>query len=99
MKNQLYIYIFLLAGLLVAGCTKEFDEIGTDPNNPKEVSTAALMTYTQKVLLDDIRDEWFSGRQGLAYAQYFAQRNYTEEDRYQIRQTTNNTYWHLIIPT
>jgi hypothetical protein len=90
------LYTFLATALLLLGCTKDFEEINTDPNNPLEVSTSALMTSAQKSLLDDIRDEWFSGRQSYLYAQYFAQRNYTEEDRYQIRQTTNNTYWRLI---
>ena len=82
--------------LILASCTENFDEINTDPNNPTEVDPAYLMSNAQKGLLDDIYDEWFSGRQSYLYSQYFAQRNYTEEDRYQLRQPTNNTYWTLI---
>lgn len=98
MKKNIYRTSYWFAGviLLTAGCTKDFDEISKDPNNPTEVSTPSLMTYAQKNLMDDIRDEWFSGRQSYLYAQYFAQRTYTEEDRYQLRQPTNNTYWRLI---
>ncbi len=85
-----------IALFVVASCTDNFEEINTDPNNPAVVGTGALMANAQKGLIDDIYDEWFSGRQSYAYAQYFAQRNYTEEDRYQLRQPTNNTYWTLI---
>jgi hypothetical protein len=79
--------------LLLSGCTDRFDEINTDPNNPTTVPTSTLMANAQKGLLDDIYDEWYSGRQSYLYVQYLAQRNYTEEDRYQLRETVNNDYW------
>jgi hypothetical protein len=91
--------LFLILGItafIVGGCTKDFEEINTNPNNPLVVSTSSLLTAAQKSLIDDMYDEWFSGRQGLVYAQYWSQRNYTSEDRYALRQTTNNTYWRLI---
>src|SRR5687768_12050532 len=82
--------------LLLVSCSQDFEEINRDPNNPTMVRTSSLMTNAQKGLLDDIYDEWFSGRQSYLYSQYFAQRNYTEEDRYQLRQPTNNSYWTYI---
>lgn len=30
------------------------------------------------------------------YSQYWAQRNYTEEDRYQIRESVNNSYFNVL---
>jgi hypothetical protein len=90
--------LIMLGGLLfmITSCTKDFEDINKDPNNPSKVTTGSLLTNAQKSLMDDMRDEWFSGRQGLVYAQYITQRNYTSEDRYSIRQSTNNTYWRLI---
>jgi hypothetical protein len=82
--------------VIASSCTDNFTEINKDPNNPIEVSTGSLMANAQKGLLDDIYDEWYSGRQSYLYAQYFAQRNYTEEDRYQLRQPVNNNYWTFI---
>lgn len=82
--------------IIVSSCTENFEEINKDPNNPTAVSTGSLMANAQKGLLDDIYDEWYSGRQSYLYSQFLAQRNYTEEDRYQLRQPTNNTYWTLI---
>lgn len=87
------IYIILGLGLLLFSCTKDFDEYNTDPNNPSKVTTASLLTTAQKAILDDTRDEWWGGRQSFAWSQYLSQRNYTEEDRYLIRQNVNNNYW------
>lgn len=98
MKTNILKYTLSLLVLVVmaVGCTKDFDEINTDPNRPKEVPTVNLISTAQKSLTDDIYDEWFSGRQGLLWSQFWAQRNYTEEDRFIIRQNVNNTYWRLI---
>jgi len=97
MKTFKYLIIIFLGAILISwGCTKGFEDANKDPNNPAEVSTNALFTSAQKQLMDDIMDEWFSGRQGLLYAQYWCQRNYPTEDRYQLRETTNSSYWRLI---
>lgn len=98
MRTKILNHILGLVILVTAavGCTKDFDEINTDPNNPVVVPTTNLITTAQRTLTDDIFDEWFSGRQGLLWAQYWAQRNYTSEDRFSIRQPTNNTYFRLI---
>ena len=93
MKKTIYMMIGL--GLLLFGCTKDFEELNTDPNNPPKVSTASLLTNAQKAILDDTRDVWWAGRQSYPWSQYMCQRNYTEEDRYLIRQNVNNTYWSL----
>jgi hypothetical protein len=96
MKTKIIKYTFLLLVMVITSCTKDFEEINTDPNRPKSVPTVNLISTAQKSLMDDMMDEWFSGRQGLLWSQYWAQRNYTSEDRFSIRQNTNNTYWRLI---
>lgn len=80
---------------MVSSC-KDLTELNKDPNNPAKVSTATLMTGAQKKMMDNIYDNWFSGRQALPYAQYWAQRTYTEEDRYQIRESVNNNYFNYL---
>jgi len=86
--------IFLV--LFITACTKNFDEINTNPNQPAKVSTPTLLTGAMKGLCDDIYDEWWGGRQSMLYAQYWTQRNYTSEDRYAIRQNVNNQYFRFI---
>lgn len=98
MKTNILKYSLGLLLLLViaVGCTKDFEEMNTDPNRPKSVPTASLLASAQKTLSDDIFDEWFSGRQGLLWSQFWAQVNYTSEDRFSIRQNTNSAYWRAI---
>ena len=84
------IAIMLSLGIL-SSCTDKFEEINRDPNNPVEVSTGSLLSNAQKGLVDDIYDEWFSGRQSYVYSQFLAQTAYTEEDRYQWRQRGRNS--------
>ena len=84
----------LFASLLISTTScKDLEEINVDPNNPTEVSTPAILLGAEKKIMDYMYDNWFSGRQNLVYAQYWAQRNYTEEDRYQIRESVNNSYF------
>lgn len=96
MKTLIKLTIGIFLVLFFMGCTKNFDKINTNPNNPAQVTTASLFTAAQKGLCDDIYDEWWGGRQSMLYAQYWCQRNYPSEDRFAIRQNVNNQYWRLI---
>lgn len=95
MKTYYKILLILAFGVLITGC-RDLEEMNIDPNNPSKVSTATLLTGSQKKMMDYIYDNWFSGRQALPYAQYWAQRTYTEEDRYQIRESVNNSYFNQL---
>jgi len=96
MKTIIKLSLGLFLALFIMGCTKNFDTINDNPNQPAEVITPTLLTAAQKGLCDDIYDEWWGGRQSMLYAQYWVQRNYPSEDRYAIRQNINNQYWRLI---
>lgn len=89
-----YIIVSVLCFAGLNACIK--DDMNVDPNNPKEVPSNSLMSGAEKWIADIIYDNWFSGRQCLVYAQYWAQRNYTEEDRYQIRESVNNSYFNYL---
>lgn len=95
MKN---IAKYLLIGAL--SCTSvacdDLESLNVDPNNPAEVPSHMIMSGAQKWIMDNVYDNWFSGRQCLLYSQYWAQRNYTEEDRYQLRESTNNSYFNYL---
>lgn len=81
--------------LSVAAC-EDLDTLNSDPNNPESVPSNMLMSGAEKWIIDDIYDNWFSARQCLVYSQQWAQRNYTEEDRYQIRESVNNSYFNYL---
>lgn len=98
MKTNILKYALGLLVLLfmVVGCTKDYEDINLNPNRPMQVPTVNLISTAEKSLTDDIFDEWFSGRQGLLWSQYWAQRNYTSEDRFSIRQSVNSQYFRLL---
>lgn len=95
MKTIIKGLLFTALIFTISSC-KDLEELNIDPNQPETVSTATLMTGAEKSMLDYIYDNWFSGRQALVYAQYWAQRTYTEEDRYQIRESVNNNYFNYL---
>ena len=92
------IFNYILAGALCLStfACEDLDTLNQDPNNPQEVPSNMVMNGAEKWIVDNIYDNWFSGRQCLVYAQYWSQRNYTEEDRYQIRESTNNGYFNYL---
>ena len=88
-------YILILLTLLV-GCTKNFDEINTNPNNPESVATGFIFTNVEKTIMDNLRDEWAGGRMLFLLPQYWAQINYTDEDRYAFRTTVTDAWWRFM---
>ncbi len=94
--KKILMSLLVFALIFTANSCKDLEELNEDPNNPQEVSTATLFTGAQKKMVDFIYDNWFSGRQALPYAQYWSQRTYTEEDRYQIRESVNNNYFNSL---
>jgi len=88
--------ILLISSLfvfLVSGCTKDFEKINTNPNNPTSIESGYILTYTQKNFIDNLRNEWFAGRGTQLFAQQWSQNNYPDEDRYAIRSTTLDNAW------
>jgi hypothetical protein len=94
MKINKKIFVPLLSLIMVmSACDQDFEEMNVDPNNPAEVPPTALLTNAQHQMIRNIWDQWFSGRFGMLYAQYWAQNEYTDESRYLLREGTNNNYW------
>ena len=92
MKNIIKYTLASLLAVSVTAC-EDLDELNESPNNPRVVPSHMVMSGAEKFAVDYVYDVWFSGRQCLTYAQQIGQRNYTEEDRYKIRETTNNSYF------
>ena len=89
------IYILVLI-LFLGGCTRNFDEINTSPNDPESVATGFIFTYVEKNTMDFLRDEWAGGRMLFLLPQYWAQINYTDEDRYAFRTGVTDTWWRMM---
>ncbi len=78
---------------LFGGCTKDFETMNINPNEPTEVPTAYLFTSAEKAMVGFLWDEWWNGRFGMIYSQMWSQASYTDESRYKIRDGVNNNYW------
>lgn len=85
--------IFVAVAAIVSSCTRNFEEINANPNQPSSVSTAFLLTSAQKQLMDHSWDEWWNGRRGNQLAQFWASNQYSSESRYQHRTNVTNSYW------
>ena len=92
MKNIAKYTISALLAFGAVSCT-DLDKLNESPNNPQSVPSNMVMCGAEKWTMDNIYDVWFSGRQCLPYSQQIGQRNYTEEDRYQVRESVNNNYF------
>lgn len=76
--------------LIVFGaCDVDYE---ANPNEPAVPPTFSIFNDAVKEMLDDTRDEWFHGRFTLGTMQYWAQTEYTEEDRYQYRESMRETW-------
>jgi hypothetical protein len=69
------------------------DDTNIDPNEPSRASTSFLLTSAQKVLTDNIWDEWANGRRGMQLSQYWASNQYSDESRYAFRPGISNNLW------
>ncbi|MCK5781914.1 MAG: SusD/RagB family nutrient-binding outer membrane lipoprotein [Flavobacteriales bacterium] len=95
MKKNIYKVLALFMVVATLGsCTKGFEEMNQNPNAPEAVPTSYLMTNAQYHLTVELRDNWFNGRMGLVYSQYWSQINYTDESRYSPRVNVTNNSWY-----
>lgn len=94
MKKNIYriLALFMITATL-GSCTKGFEVMNVNPNAPETVPTSYLMTNAQYYLTAEVRDNWFNGRMGLVYSQYWSQINYTDESRYSPRVNVTNSSW------
>jgi hypothetical protein len=89
--------IFFLAALSVAvaftGCTKDFEDINSNPNEPASVSPGFLLTSAQKSIMDRMNDSFWGSRRGMQLAQHWSSNQYSNESRYQFRTEVTNSSW------
>lgn len=89
------IIIPILAVIFVLGaCTKDFEEINTDPNSPTDVPAINIFSH---VVVDGI-DDWLGGgwvnHTYLAnWSQQWCKVQYIDEDHYYVRVANNNTFF------
>lgn len=95
--KKIFISILSIVALLTStvSCTDQLEEINKNPNQPDIMGVPAYGVFNGAVfnLVNNSRGSFSSGRMALPWVQYSAQRNYTEEDRFQFREGTNQSLY------
>ncbi len=95
--KKIFISLLSVATVLTTtvSCTDNLEETNVSPNNPDIANVPAYGVFNSAVsaLMTNSRGSFSSGRMALPWIQYSAQRNYTEEDRFQFREGTNQSLY------
>ncbi len=95
--KKIFISILSIATLLTTtvSCDDKLEEINKNPNAPEigQTTTFGIFNGANYALMTNSRGSFSSGRMALPWVQYSAQRNYTEEDRFQFREVTNQSLY------
>src|SRR5690606_4343017 len=95
MKKKIYHGIVGSAVLLltVAGCTKNFMEINTNPNSPVEAPASNVLAWVIRDHGSNIYNSWGDMDEPSTYAGQVAKIAYIDESRYQFRDVTVENNW------
>ncbi|MCO6359607.1 SusD/RagB family nutrient-binding outer membrane lipoprotein [Roseivirga pacifica] len=78
---------YILVLFLFVGCTGDFEELNTNPNDPVSVPTAYLMTSAQRSAIYSFNTT------GMLYAQHWAETQYTSTSTYETEEASFNGYY------
>lgn len=78
-----------------SGCTKDFEEINTNPNDPsiEQASPNMLLTQAIESMTDRVHEIFLGHEMGSCWVQHMAKVQYPDEDRYVPRMTVINNTW------
>jgi len=97
MKRKV-LYSFVAALVLFffsPSCSKDFDEINTNPNSPgiEQASPGMLLTNAIESMTDRVHEIFFGHEMGSCWVQHMAKVQYPDEDRYVPRMGVINNTW------
>lgn len=72
----------LTAGMLLGGCTKDFEKINTSPNDPEEFLTGPLFANATYGFMYNLHKQQNSATTSRTWMQYSAQTTYTKDSRF-----------------
>lgn len=84
-KSPKIILGLFLASALVWSCTKDFEELNTNPNSPVDVPAINILTNVQVSSVNLQLGGWMQSYYLGNWCQQWSRVQYIEEDRYQVR--------------
>lgn len=85
--------VLALTALAVGACDEGLTDINRNPNAPEAVPAELLFTSGVTYGVGRALGSTFFWDYSNAWAQHWAKIQYTNEDRYQVRPTTNEAHW------
>lgn len=101
MKKIFKIKVILVLILIIGfgSCTKDWEELNTNPNEPVVVPATNVLAYSLRYFADNIYDEWMSMNNISTYAGHVTKIQYIDESRYQERDGVINDTWRDLYTT
>jgi hypothetical protein len=98
MKAKFLSIIFILGLIFSNSCTKDFDEINSNPNSPSADQAAPEMLLTNAIesMTDRVHEIFLGHEMGSGWVQHMAKVQYTDEDRYIYRPDVLNNTWNSL---
>lgn len=95
MKKIKLISCVLFSIIMMTGCTTDFEEINTDPNNPVEIPGHLLLGTTQRTYMNVMHGVLggTGGDMGTIWAQLWTKVQYNDEERYVPRRGVMDNIW------
>jgi hypothetical protein len=86
---------FLMLVAALQSCTKNFEDINTDPTKPITAPPDALITGAEKAASDVLYNNYVNGKVGMLYAQFWSQTQKESDSQYLLDEGSNNALWGL----
>ncbi len=95
MKKILNLKVLLVFGLIFTftSCTKDWEEMNTNPNEPTEAPATNILAYSLRYCGDAFFDDWMGMNNFLSYGGQVSKIQYIDESRYQFRESVVNNAW------
>lgn len=95
------LFALSLTAVMTTSCTKDFEQINTDPNTaPVELAAPNyLLTNAIEAMTDRLQGVGVGHEIGSCWVQHMAKVQYTDEDRYLPRVSTINILWSSLYAT
>ncbi|MDD3101170.1 MAG: SusD/RagB family nutrient-binding outer membrane lipoprotein, partial [Bacteroidales bacterium] len=91
--------VIAVFGVLLMGCTKDFDEINTNPNASADAPITNILAYSIRYTCDTYFDAWADMNEPSTYGGHLAKKQYIDEARYVTRSTVVANNWHYLYIT
>jgi hypothetical protein len=92
-KNLILTAIMIGLTAFVVSCTKDFEQINTDPNNPVEAPSINILTNVIRNYNQNNSNAWGDMNEPSSWANHLGKIQYIDEARYQFRGGVVNARW------